>query len=1467
VLGEKLERDFEIVLAAATLDSAAAIGERREAEALPRLSIGERSEAEALPRLSIEALLEAAEGIALTRPGWRVERAGRLGCFALERFALWRDLAARGDAVLAAPVVGHLALATGLGFAQPSPACAAAVTVRPGSGDDLLAPLDADASQLQVVRAAAAGASFVVQGAPGTGKSQTIANLIAHCAAHGKSVLVVSNQLTALDVIHQRLAAVGLGELCLALHAHGPAQIVAQLGRVIERAFRPGSGPTGDGRLTELAAALDGHVAALHRVGPLGRSLHDVLGRLVELRTTPRAALAEPDATGLDAMTFERRRAAVAAVADAAIAVEPVASHPWRASTLEDWPSDGRARALTAIDAAAAAGEALASALRDLAQLVPGILARSREQLEALGVLAAVAARSPRPGGELLAQVATRAARGRPETHELDEQIALLRARGGGTLEAPRDPLTYLELARRHQQLLVELRQWFADPPDAHLDERFDARALWGQLKKWNHSMAPVRFVALRAARAEIRASALPGLEADAEMLAALEAVIAERACRAALDEASERARRWFGEVMASRGIDDAALAGIDAAVAWATELARAFEGIDVAGGDAGRGAAWRALVAQVAASPDLPAAKHDLVAFARLAEAVERWRPALTALSQATGIGIGGIGGIDPRRDHDHLAALRERTDTLRHAIDGLGPWVAFHRARAEALACGAVPAVRALERGDLAAGELALAWERATLLAWAEAELASVGLGGFHGAAHHAHVAAFADLDRAALALVRSRVLVRLAERVPAHPRTHAGASEPGEVDILLEELARLRANRPPRPLRALFGELPALLYRLAPCMLATPLAVARHLDHGLPRFDVVVLDEAAQLPTAEAVIALSRGEAAVIVGDARQLPPSPGASRIAESALEDLIAARLPELRLGWHYRSRHEDVFAFAAEHYYQRSLQLLPAAQPSPDLGISLVRVVGEPGEDGTCEAEAEAIATEVVARLRDPGRRIGARSLAVVVLSRAQQVLVEQRIYDQLGDTGESALAGDESLVVKTVEDIQGDVRDVVLLALGASPDAPVLADELGPRRLAVATTRAREQLVVFAGFGPDDVPVDRAPGLADLAAFLVFAASGGAGRPDRDDAPATPITAAIARALEERGWTVRHRVGCGPYEIDLAVVDPADPERFVIAIEHDGPAYASAACARDRDRLRPQVLAQLGWRLHRVWSLDWWFDPEREIQRAHAAIVTAIAAGRQRRAPMPAERKAPRLARASTASTVAPVEAVPVAGAARDSSSILDAATLPNLALGSSPVRIPRNAIPIGPYTAAAIPPGRRTPDDLFAPRHLAELGKVVEQVLAAEAPMHVHLLARRVGAYFGIGRVTQRVTDQIRCALEGRGKWGDEQDVVWRLDQDPASVPPVRVAGNSPTGRREIDQIPLSELAAAARIVVERAGGVPTTDLIRDAARLMGFARISDPVTARVAQGIRLAQLRELITIENGRAVLPPD
>ena len=296
--------------------------------------------------------------------GWRLERSARLMTCSFARFDLWRDLDRREDLLTSMPI----SMLTGeLGIAPPPPATAA----------DLLAPLDADASQLAAIATACHGGSFVIQGAPGTGKTQTIANLAVHAAANGKRVLIVSDRATPLDAIQQRLASAGFGELCLPLHG-GRSRVIDALAAVFGRTHRPVNGTSSaETRLAELRSALDRYVHSLHRVGPLGQSVHDVLGRLVELRTTPRAQLAERDAAVIDRSTLQRRKTAVVALAEAAHAVEPIAAHPWRMSALEQWHADGTERATRALNEVASSAETLTSAIADFATLVASVVART----------------------------------------------------------------------------------------------------------------------------------------------------------------------------------------------------------------------------------------------------------------------------------------------------------------------------------------------------------------------------------------------------------------------------------------------------------------------------------------------------------------------------------------------------------------------------------------------------------------------------------------------------------------------------------------------------------------------------------------------------------------------------------------------------------------------------------------------------------------------------------------------------------------------------------------------------------------------------------------------------------------------------------------------------------------------------------------------------------------------------------
>ncbi|MCE9575855.1 MAG: DUF4011 domain-containing protein, partial [Deltaproteobacteria bacterium] len=1229
--------------------------------------------------LDLAAVMARFEAAIAGRTGWAIEPGAVLGVFSFAKLAMWTDLGGRGDAaewLRGSPVVAHLTSGTGgpLPETRPLPD-AARLDERPIA--DCLMPMDCDSSQLAAVLAGADGASFVLQGPPGTGKSQTITNLIAVALARGKTVLFVSEKIAALEVVERRLAAIGLGSFCLELHSHKAAKrrVVDALGAVLDRSWRPAIGAGGDdARLAGLRAELDDYVLALHQPGPLGLSVHDALARLGELRDAAPLAL-DDDAAHIDAAGFTAGKRALADYARAAAAVGAVVDHPWRTSTLEVWTLTTADTVAAAVAALATATEAMTACAAAWAEAVPGITARTVAEQGALGHLWQVAARTPRPGAELIA-TASRGAGTRPEQTAVPERLALAHARAQ-TLAidkagALRDPEQWLAAARLADDLDLRLADRWTDAVDA-----LDLEALAPRFRKWAGRFGLWRWFALRGPRRLVRGARVGTLPADEIVAADLEAAIERRRVRRALDQAKPLAARWLGALAPVDGAAD--LAAIDRAIAWASELRAAFDAVAIGATPAdrvGREAAWKALVAQVVAA--VPAA--DDVLLARSAQAFTAWQAAVARLAEVAGVALAGL-------DAPILASVTDAIVAWRARVGDLRDWTAYVRARRIAREAGVAAACAACERGQVAPEALDQAWERAVLLGWAEREVAAQpALASFSGATHHARVAEHAELDRGGLAVARARIIQRLVERVP-----RVDADPSGEIAILLRERKKQRGHR---PLRRLFKDVPALLNRLAPCLLMSPLSVAQYLDPSLPRFDLVIFDEASQIPTADAIGALARGKAAIVVGDSRQLPPTrffaagQGAAEVdddddadapLDSVLDECVAQRLPELRLTWHYRSRHEDLIAFSNARYYGDTLRVFPAAAArTPDLGVEHRDTGGvyDRANTRTNRVEAEAVVAEIVRRLGDPELRD--RSIGVVTFSRPQQALIEDLLDDARaadpaleryfgdGEPGEAELVA-EPVIVKNLETIQGDERDVMLFSIGYGPDATgALALQFGPlgqaggeRRLNVATTRARQKLIVFSSLGPAHVARlvedSSAVGVRHLGELLAYAqAGGGAGRPADDGAAVSPVAAAVARGLAERGWIVRHQIGCAGYRIDLAIVDPDDPGRYVLGLETDGEAYASATVARDRDRLRGLVLGELGWRLHRLWSLDWWMDPERELQRAHNAVIAAIAATRAARKSGGVLR--PNVAsgsgRTPRASTVPPLAARPLLGA-----------------------------------------------------------------------------------------------------------------------------------------------------------------------------------------------------------------------
>ena len=496
---------------------------------------------------------------------------------------------------------------------------------------------------------------------------------------------------------------------------------------------------------------------------------------------------------------------------------------------------------------------------------------------------------------------------------------------------------------------------------------------------------------------------------------------------------------------------------------------------------------------------------------------------------------------------------------------------------------------------------------------------------LASFAGLKREEQIIEFRRLDAEYAELVKHAVRAKLAALLPSG---RLGDCPDGcELGIVRRECAKKARQK---PIRRLLAEARGIIGRIKPCFLMSPLSVAQYLP-AESTFDLVVFDEASQIPVWDAIGVIARAKQCVVVGDPKQMPPTnffqkgetgddEDESEDLESILDECLAAGLHSAYLSWHYRSRHESLISFSNHHYYGDRLCTFPAAKTTPRLGVAWHFV-----EDGvydakasrTNRAEAEALVDYVFSRLADPSQK--RRSAGVVTFSMAQKNLIEDIFEERRAANPKFedyfADGGEEPFFVKNLENVQGDERDVILFSVGYAkgPDGKFLMNfgplnrSGGERRLNVAVTRAKEQVVVFASCKGAEIDLNRtqAVGAAHLRAFLEYAERGGvasaAGAAERRR---DRFADEVASFLSEHGFAVERDVGCSLFRVDVGVKDSARKDGYLAAVECDGDTYASALTARDRDELRSSVLRSLGWNVVHVWAADWAFDRARGEER-----------------------------------------------------------------------------------------------------------------------------------------------------------------------------------------------------------------------------------------------------------------------
>lgn len=772
------------------------------------------------------------------------------------------------------------------------------------------------------------------------------------------------------------------------------------------------------------------------------------------------------------------------------------------------------------------------------------------------------------------------------------------------------------------------------------------------------------------------------------------------------------------------------------------------------------------------------------------------------------------------------NLNTLYDRVYACVNGLSLLEEWIDFRTARKNCVSEGLEEYVAAVEENNITAQDILPVFKKRFFRLWLDAVLPQYpAVLGFRRKQQENTIREFDELDKAQFHIARARIKSKLINDLPSMDHFTSGADE---ISILKRELAKQRRIM---PIRKLFREIPNLLLTLKPCLMMSPLSVSMFLEAESYKFDIVIFDEASQVYTENAIGAISRGKQVVIAGDSKQLPPtnffqatvSEGNydyddddeedTPVFDSILDE--ANMLPERTLRWHYRSRHESLIAFSNAKIYKGRMITFPSnMERGKNNGVEYIHVpqgyYDRGGRKGNIP-EAERVAELVFEHIQAQPHR----SLGVIAFGEVQQIAIETALRELRLKNQEYedffSEDRDEAFFVKSLENVQGDERGTIIFSIGYAPDASgVFRMNFGPlgksggeRRLNVAITRAKYNVKLVGSILPTDINIDAisTEGPKLLRMYMDYAIHGpdvleGESTADDNADFDSPFEEAVYNYLDRKGYKLSTQVGCSGYRIDIGVKHPQISGVYVLGVECDGASYHSAKTARERDRLRQDVLENMGWTLYRIWSTDWIKDPVAEGQKLVDAIERAIHSFDED---------------------------------------------------GQSFYTQPDDKHDEGSLVRVETKNGTETVASYgFAEYHETKCGSIhsysdlrhsLKEVIDNEYPIHYDLLCKRAAGWLGREKVTSRIREEVDYGLSGMKSFVRKNDFFF-----PKAYKDIPVRLPNP---RRIQHIHTEELASAMFTILRTYVGATRKTLIDETARVYGFGR----TTAQVGEAMEKA------------------
>lgn len=1336
---------------------------------------------------------------------WNVEEQAILGIFSFSKFIMWNDIHNNADKLCRNKIVKSLISGMIEWEAKEGTEMNLDKDFSPA---DVALPISADSFQMEAICSAATNESFILHGPPGTGKSQTITNIIADALYHGKKVLFVAEKMAALSVVQKRLSDIGLAPFCLELHSNKSKKsaVLEQLKATTEivRKTPPEDFEIESQRLGLLRDELSSYVELLHNKLPLGLSLYDTLYCYYSLaEVDSEFEFSNTIAQELTTSKLNRWRDVVDQIQVVSGMCDSIVKHPLRELNWANYSQTAKTE--------------LKELFENQLALLRKIKSLTSELLKLFG-------------GKLI--ITSHAAY--KDLSDLSNLLTKINSLPASLLKVnnPAEVVSQLREAIRHGIERDKAKEELAGTFIKTIVD-IDADKL---LVDWNLAQnkwfLPKLLSQKKVARA-LKIYSLSGQLAEEKIPQILGTIIKYQNEKEYIDGKS----RHYADMVGVLWED------------W-LKLAESCEGVLALSdkiislsGDISLGVEVRnSLAGNLSQGVDVFLSLHrdKLLTYMNLFNELSAVN---NEFSMKTGVQFSDEDWVDSK------LVLSERL--LSH-LELLKDWCAWNNIKQQAIEEGLDTFVEHITTHETKM--VVVAFEKAIYKSVINHLVDSQpALANFNGKLFEDKIRKFKELTTQFERLTREELFAKLAANIPSFVKEAAQSSEVG----ILQR--NIRNNGRGMSIRKLFDTIPTLLTRINPCMLMSPMSVAQYIDADNLNFDLVIFDEASQMPTCEAVGAIARGNALVVVGDPKQMPPTSFFSsnnvdednldkEDLESILDDCLALSMPSRHLLWHYRSKHESLIAFSNSQYYENKLLTFP----SPDdlkSKVTYEAVSGfyDKGKSRQNRAEADAVVKEILIRLSD--KELSKRSMGVVTFSSVQQTLIEDLLTEAFARNPhlESiALETAEPLFVKNLENVQGDERDIILFSVGYGPDKEgkvslnfgPLNREGGWRRLNVAVSRARYQMKVFSTLRADQIDLARtsAEGVAGLKAFLEYAEKGkntmliGS---LTDQLKGKSLTDIIADEIRAHGYEVHTNIGSSGYRVDIGVVNDANGSAYILGILCDGTSYKSAKTVRDREVIQQDVLRLLGWNVYRVWTMDWIDNQEKVISDIIEVITKA---------------------QSDEVEKMDEVEDIPEPVFEEQATS--EEPVVPEIVSEYAYTQSYKVDYVPAPVSFCGIPA-----DEFTYSEWERLITEQIRNIIALEAPISQDQLCRRVLSMWGISRIGSRIDQhfnrifaQMNLQSTGYGK----ERFFWREEQNPREYMNYRAYMTTAS------DIAPEEVSVAVKEVLESQISLLREDLIRETAKLFGYSRLGTIVEASMQKGIDKTIQRGFAREESGRIIM---